>query len=189
MGEKMLILGLEAHFEKLSERLGQLKVPLHAYLAGGIAVNYHTGHRMSDDVDVKWSHRVAIPPDMQLFEAADPADPNDVRVITVDSGFSDVLGSFPPDWEKRSPLIAEVGDIRIHVMDPVDLAVSKVSRFQDRDRDDIRELAAQGLIDIEKFSERMEEALEFYVGDTTFIRYNLQDALEVIREQLNGPGP
>ncbi|WP_020041735.1 DUF6036 family nucleotidyltransferase [Salipiger mucosus] len=143
---------------------------------------------MSDQVDVKWSHRVAIPSDMQVFEVQKSEDPTDLRIVTVDGGLSDVFGSFPPGWEENSPEICRVGDIVIHVMDPVDLAVSKVARFQDRDREDIRELAAHGLIDPERFEQRVTEALDFYVGDITFLRYNVEDAAEIIRDATRTPG-
>ena len=51
------------------------------------------------------------------------------------------------------------GNLVLHVIDPVDLAVSKVARFSERDRDDIRELAGRGLIDPDRFAARAEEAL------------------------------
>ena len=40
------------------------------------------------------------------------------------------------------------GNLVLHVIDPVDLAVSKVARFSERDREDIRALAVRGLIDL-----------------------------------------
>lgn len=183
MSERTLMPELERHFQALADRLGNLRTPVHAYIAGGVAINYHTGYRMSDDVDVKWSHRVAIPPDMQVFEVANPDDPDDVILVGMDGNFSDTLGSFPPDWEENSPEVCRVGDIVLHIMDPVDLAVSKVGRFIERDRDDIKELAAHGLIDIETFKKRVEEALDYYVGDTTFIKYNVADAIELIEQE------
>ena len=190
MAERKLIPELQAHLEALSRRLGNLQVPLHAYIAGGIAVNYHTGVRMSDDVDIKWSHRVAIPPDMEIFTVPDPEAPDEVIMVTMDAGFSDTLGSFPPDWEKKAPEIVRVADIVIHVITPLDLAVSKLARFADRDQEDIRALAEQGLIGGDELAARAEEALGYYVGDTTFIRYNIRDAVEMVRaiEAEDEPG-
>jgi hypothetical protein len=179
--ERKLYPELEAHLAKLSERLGKLTMPLHAYIAGGVAVNYHTGIRMSDDVDIEWSHRVPIPPDMQVFEAVNPDDPTDVMIITMDGGFGDQLGSFPPDWKEDALVICHIGDIVLHVISPVDLAVSKVARFQDRDRDDIEALARFGLVSSQEFEKKAAEAVNFYVGDTTFIQYNIRDALELIK--------
>lgn len=183
MSNQTLMPGLQAHIEALSERL-QINKPVQAYIAGGVAVNYHTGHRMSRDVDIKWSHRIPIPPDMSFFEVADPDDPFDVHVIGFDGSFNDTLGSFPPDWEQRCIEVARAGDIILSIMDPTDLAVSKVSRFEDRDKEDIRELASAGLVDLEAFKERAEEALSYFVGNTTFIEHNLKDAIELIETAL-----
>ena len=173
---------LLAHLQALADRLGPLAKPVHAWLAGGWAVHYHTEHRMSVDVDIKWSRRVAIPRDLHAFEISDAGRADGRLVVAMDGQFNDVIGSFPPEWEARSPAIARFGDMILHVMDPVDLAVSKLGRFSPRDRNDIRELAKTGLVDPELFRRRAEEALDYYVGDLTFVRYNLRDSIEIVTE-------
>ena len=173
---------LLAHLQALADRLGRLAEPVHAWLAGGWAVHYHTAHRMSDDVDIKWSHRVPIPRDLHAFEISDPGRTDGRLVVVMDGQFTDSLGSFPPEWEARSPEIARFGDMILHVMDPVDLAVSKLGRFSEQDAVDIRELAKTGLVDPELFRARAEEALDYYVGDLTFVRYNLRDSIEIVTE-------
>lgn len=177
---------LQAHLHKLADRIGPLKMPVHAYIAGGVAVNYHTGVRMSDDVDIAWSRRVAIPPDMQIFEAVNPNDPTDVIFVTMDGEFDDYLGSFHPDWKNEAPEICQIGDIVLHVISPVDLAVSKIGRFQERDREDIEALAHFELISSQEVAARAAEAIDFYVGDTTFIQYNLRDAIALIKAIESG---
>lgn len=189
MTDRELLPALRRHLEALSDRLGNLGEPVEARIAGGIAVNYYTGHRMSDDVDIEWSHRVPIPPDMQVFEVPNPDDPHDRHLVAMDGGFSDAMGSFPPDWGKRAREVSRAGNIVILVMDPVDLAVSKVARFSDRDREDIRQLAAHGLVDPLLFAERMEEALDYYVGDTTFVRHNFEEAKEIVAREGDAPEP
>ena len=184
MTQRKLFDELHVHLEALSRRLGHLKEPLHAYLTGGVAANYYIGQPLSETVGIKFSHRVPIPSDLQIFEIPDEDDPYDVRVITMNGGISDVLGSFPRDWEGRAHEVKTIGDIVVHVIDPTDLAVSKVARFHDRDQDDIRQLAANGLVDPDVFRVRAEEALERYVGDTTWIRRNLESALALIRTSM-----
>lgn len=181
MANRLLLPELQTHIAALAERSGPLKQPVHAYLAGGIAVNYYTGHRMSDDVDIQWSRRVAIPPDLQVFEVASPQDPSDISVVSMDGSFGDYLGSFHPDWRDAAPEIARFGDIVLHVITPLDLAVSKIGRWQDRDREDVDALAEAGLIGSEELRTRGEEALDYYVGDTTFIKHNLADAVEMVK--------
>lgn len=181
MTERLLLPELEAHIAALAKRSGPLKQPVHAFLAGGIAVNYYTGYRMSDDVDIQWSRRVAIPPDLQVFEVVNKDDPTDISVVSMDGAFGDYLGSFHPDWQADAPSIARYGDIVLHVITPLDLAVSKIARWQDRDREDIDALAAAGLIKAADVEKRGQEAIEYWVGDTTFIYHNLNDAVEMVK--------
>ena len=67
------------------------------------------------------------------------------------------------------------------VISRTDLAVSKIGRFADRDREDIGTLAGMGLIDADRVRRRAEEALDDFVGDPIWVRHNLTDALELIR--------
>ena len=77
----------------------------------------------------------------------------------------------------------------------VDLAVSKIARFQDQDRADIAALARHGLLDGAAFQTRVEEALDHYVGDARWVRYNLRDARALIDasapvpDRPRGPAP
>lgn len=174
------------HLERLSDALGEIPHPIHAYVAGGAAVNHYLGGRMSNDVDIKWSHKIAIPPDLTVF-AIDGDDPDAPRRIGIDAGFTDVLGSFPPDWENRAAQVATAGNIVVHVIDPVDLAVSKVARFQDRDIEDIRLLAKAGLVDPILFATRLQEALGFYVGKMAFVQWNARDATDIVRKAAPAP--
>lgn len=172
--------GLFGHLSELSRRLGPLKEPVHAWLAGGFAVHFHTAYRISDDVDIKWSHKFLIPPDMQTFELDSPGNAAGTRIIVMDGSFADVMGSFPPDWEERSQEVHRFHNMVLHVIDPVDLAVSKVARFSERDREDIQALAERGLIDPDTFAKRLDEAFDHYVGDMTLVRYNVRDAKEIV---------
>lgn len=172
--------GLVRHLAELSGRLGPLAEPLCAWLAGGFAVHYYTQQRLSGVVDIRWSRRIAIPPDMQTFEMDARGSSAGKQIVVMDGSFTDVMGSFPPDWEERSQDARSFGNMVLHVIDPVDLAVSKVARFSERNREDIQALAERGLIDPDTFAKRSDEALECYVGDLTFVRYNAGDATEIV---------
>ena len=161
------------HLSELSRRLGPLAEPLQAWIAGDFALHYYT------------QHRILLPPDMHVFEINVPGSEAGKQVVVMDGNFNDVLGSFPPDWEKRSHEVQRIGSMLLHVIDPVDLAVSKVARFSERDREDIRALAGLGPVDPEDFAGRGKEALDYYVGDLTFVRNNLADAGEIIRSPRN----
>ncbi len=173
---------LLAHLQALADRLGPLAEPLQAWLAGGWAVHYHTAHRMSGSLDIRWSHKVPIPRDLHIFGISDPGRQAGRFVVVMDGSLTDVLGSAPPEWEARSREIARFGDMILHVIDPVDLAVSKLARLSERDAGDIRELASAGLVELELFRARAEEALDIYFGDVTFLRDNLRDSIEIVAE-------
>ena len=81
---------------------------------------------MSWDADIQWSHRFFLPSDLQVFEVPHPDNPRKGYLIAMDKGFSDVLGSFPPDWEDRAQEVGRTDNIVVLMIDPVDLAVSKV---------------------------------------------------------------
>ncbi len=55
--------------------------------------------------------------------------------------------------------------VRVLVLQPVDLAISKLMRFSKIDRGDILQLAKDGLITAAAFRKRAEEALPGYVGN------------------------
>lgn len=182
MQKRLLLTEIDEQIAKLAERTGPLKQPVHAYIAGGTAITYHTGARMSDDVDIQWSRRVAIPPDLQVFPVHHPDDPQQVYLVTMDGGFGDFLGSFHPDWKDDAPMIARHGDIILHMITALDLAVSKLGRFIEQDRADIEALAADGLLVSTELQARGMEAIDYFVGDTTFIVHNLRDAVEIVKK-------
>ena len=76
-------------------------------------------------------------------------------------------------------------NLLLHVIDPVDLAVSKVTRFSERDREDIQALAERGLIDPGTFAMRLEEAFDHFVGDMTLVQHNVRDAKEIVASAGN----
>lgn len=69
---------------------------------------------------------------------------------------------------------------------PVDLAVSKISRFSDQDRQDIVDLASRRLVGADDLKTRSEAALDYYVGDKTAVRRNLSLACRDVGAQTEG---
>ena len=72
--------------------------------------------------------------------------------------------------------------IRVHVLSPVDLAVSKVARFADNDKEDIAALVRLGLTTANEIEQRATSALAGYIGGQALLRLNLRDALALARE-------
>jgi len=70
--------------------------------------------------------------------------------------------------------------LEVRALAPVDLAVSKIGRFEDHDRGDIATLAHHGLIKGRAVRRRAEEALSYYVGNTERARTSLELACKLI---------
>jgi hypothetical protein len=70
----------------------------------------------------------------------------------------------PPTSRKTLWLVAAV------CIAPLDLAVSKISRFSEQDQADIHSLADAGLIAHDKLRAHALEALDYYVGNTAWVR-------------------
>jgi hypothetical protein len=159
----------------------KLPEPVDVCIAGGVAVHALTGARVSDDVDTIFSHRVLVPKDLVVgWRDAQGF----MRALCFDYNYSPVFGLLHPDYPERAiPLVWDSPKpLRLRVLAPVDLAISKLARFADQDRDDIRLLIARGLLtDAEQFSCLAEEALSYFVGDTRFLMHNLSEVCEWIK--------
>ena len=62
------------------------------------------------------------------------------------------------------------------------LAVSKIARFQDHDREDIAELVRCGLVTADEIEKRAQDALAGYIGAPGTVRRNIKDAVALGRK-------
>jgi hypothetical protein len=157
--------------------------PVRMFIAGGAAVHLYTGQRISRDVDAAFSHRIALPDDLQVaYRGADGAP----QTLYFDYQYNDSLGLMHEHAHRDSvPLSlpgidAKLLDVRL--LSPVDLAVSKLARFAEVDRGDIRQLALEGLINPDSLRQRAEDALAAYVGDLPRIRTSLAMACRIVEQ-------
>ena len=74
----------------------------------------------------------------------------------------------------------------VRLLTPLDLAVSKLARFSDQDRDDIRALARAKLLDASALRRRAEEALPDYVGNLARIRTSINIACRMVANETAG---
>jgi uncharacterized nucleotidyltransferase DUF6036 len=58
-----------------------------------------------------------------------------------------------PGWEQRSPFIAREGKLSFHHYDLYAQALAKIERGHARDRQDVREMLARGLVEPERLRE------------------------------------
>jgi hypothetical protein len=155
--------------------------PIRMYVAGGAALHLLTGARVSEDVDAVFSKRVLFHEEIEVSYR----DPDGrARLLYLDRNYNDTLGLLHEDAHKDSQPVAFPGIdkklIDVRVLAPIDLAVSKLSRFADQDREDILLLAREGFIDSASLRKRAEEALGGYVGDLSSVRNSIAIACRLI---------
>lgn len=74
----------------------------------------------------------------------------------------------------------DTAKLHVFLLSPVDLAVRKIDRFAEHDREDIAALARERLLSPEAFRERAEQALSHYVGNQDRVRSNLREAARIV---------
>ena len=162
--------------------------PIRMYIAGGAALHLLTGARVSEDVDAVFSKRVLLNDEIEVsYRDADGR----ARLLYLDRNYNDSLGLLHENAHKDSRPVDIPGVdkklVEVRVLAPIDLAVSKLSRFGDQDRDDILLLAKEGLIDAAALRKRAEQALGAYVGDLNSVRNSIDVACRLI-ESARSPG-
>ena len=72
----------------------------------------------------------------------------------------------------------------VHLLSPLDLAVSKLSRFEEHDREDIAALAREGLIDARSLRRRAQDALPSYVGNIDRVKSSIDIACRLVEKSV-----
>lgn len=158
-------------------------LPIRMYVAGGAALHLYTGERVSRDIDATFSHRIALPENLEVaYRDADGA----ARLLYFDRQYNDTFGLLHEDARDDSvPLILEGTDpsvLEVRLLSALDLAVSKIGRFSGQDRDDIALLARRRLMSSAALRQRAEEALQAYVGETTRVRGSIELAVRIVND-------
>jgi hypothetical protein len=163
-------------------------VTVDAFLAGGMATYVHTADkipskdesRYSEDADIHFMRGLSLP-DEVVVTYQDHAGKE--RALMLDRNYTSAIGLCHPDaFDRATPLFnSGNGRVRLKILTPLDLAITKVGRFQDHDRFDIGLLARCGLLDADEFSKRAYEAVDYLATDPAAILSNIRDAAELIR--------
>ncbi|WP_455281841.1 DUF6036 family nucleotidyltransferase [Cupriavidus necator] len=176
--------GLRELLTQLERRLS-LRTPLTVYLAGGMAVHLYTASRVTTDVDAEFAGRVMLPQDLLVEVELEDGTP---QVIYLDTNYNPTFALMHEDYQEDSiPVDLGLEQIRVRVLSPTDLAVSKIARLADNDREDIRALVAAGLTSADEIEARATDALGGYVGGIEMLRANLRDAVANAREEEQRP--
>jgi len=169
---------------KIATRLKDVdkkQLPIKLTIAGGAALYLRTGSRVSIGIDGVFSRRVVIDDDL---EASYRDKDGRARVLYLDRNYNDTLGLLHENAHEDAERVDLPGNdgsvVEVRALTPLDLAVSKLARFSDQDREDIEVLAREKLVDAKSLRKRAEEALSGYVGDLKSIRTSLELACNVV---------
>lgn len=182
---------LAGRIERVLADTPKRNLPIKMFVAGGAALHFYTGARVSQDVDAVFSRRIVLPENLEVaYRDADGA----ARLLYFDRQYNDTLGLLHEDAQADSvPLSIEGIDqkiLEVRLLAPVDLAISKVGRFAEHDRADITALASRGLIEARSFRRRAQEAAVAYVGDTVRLQGAIDMACHLITDaQRRGDKP
>jgi hypothetical protein len=181
--------GLRELFKQLEERLS-LSRPVNVYLAGGMAVHLYTANRVTTDVDAEFGGRVHLPNDL-IVEVT--LEDGTQQVVYLDTNYNSTFALMHKDYQDDAiPVDLGENQLCVHVLSPVDLAVSKIARFADNDKEDIAALVRLGLTTADEIEQRATSALAGYIGGEALLRVNLQDAVTLARQvedEENKPAP
>ena len=158
-------------------------LPIKMYVAGGAAMHFYTGERMSNDVDAVFSKRIALPSDLEVtYQDPDGA----ARLLYFDRQYNDTFALMHENAHDDSvPLTLKGIDasiLNVRLLSALDLAVSKISRFSSQDRDDITSLGKHGLIRSAALRRRSEQAMENYVGDLDTLKGAINLACRIVED-------
>jgi hypothetical protein len=158
-------------------------LPIRMYVAGGAALHMYTGERVSRDIDATFSHRVALPENLDVaYRDADGA----ARLLYFDRQYNDMFGLLHEDAHDDSIAISiegiDASVLEVRLLSALDLAISKLGRFSSQDREDIATLARHKLINSTSLRRRAEEALMGYVGDTTRVQGSIELAVRIVAD-------
>jgi hypothetical protein len=181
-------------FPELSEALSQLLdqmdasirkggydgPPITMYLAGGMAVNFYCGTRYTEDVDAFYTHRVHVGPCEVSYRHKD----GNPSFLYLDNNYNPTFGLLHENHDRDAVEWTGIGNekrkIHLYVLSPVDLAVTKISRYSTQDREDILALARAGLFSADQLRDRAMEALGDYIGD----RAPVMTSIELMCRQI-----
>lgn len=158
------------------------------YVFGGCALHILTNARGSADVDAEViaSEHLLREEIRAVFSAPEDYEQDGLDLSVVfDQQFNNSLCPLHEDYEDRAiPIPGSDGSpMQVFIAHPIDLAISKLGRFTDRDHEDIHQLIQQGKLDLEEFDRLAREAIDYYPCDKGTVTSCLRLILDEAREQ------
>jgi hypothetical protein len=153
---------------------------------GGCAVHIHTQSRGSADVDAEVASHGRADRSEIIGLLGDDAyaffDEEGVsQMLELDLSFNTTLGPLHEDYEDRVIRLttqSDIPNVEVYVASPVDVAISKLGRFGDRDQKDIQSLLRLPFVNVDEFERLAREAIGYYVGNKMPVLGNLESSLK-----------
>lgn len=102
-------------------------------------------------------------------------------MLELDPGFNTTLGPLHEDYEDRVVRLvtqSSVDYVEVYIAGAMDVAISKLGRFGERDQQDIQALLRLPNVDVDEFERLAGEAIGYYVGNHMPVRGNLKVVLD-----------
>ena len=159
--------------------------PVAAYVAGGAALHFYTGSRVSNDIDARVMARLLLDP--QDLQVAYRDQDGHARLLYFDTQYNDSFALLHERaYDEALPITLPGVDARrldVRLLTPLDLAVSKLARLSEQDRLDILALTRAGLISAKALRRRASQALPDYVGNLERIRNSIDIVCRLVEDQ------
>jgi hypothetical protein len=175
-------------FDQLADKLGDFAGQVTATIAGGTAVHWYTHERTTADVDAEFDHRRFVIPEELVVRYTD--EHGEEQDVYLDRNYNPAFSLLHEDYaDDATDAFGDLGGrnrIKVRLLSPLDLAVSKLARWAPVDRDDIEALARKNLLDPAALELRALQALENAIGcNHTMVTLNINDAVSRVRQILD----
>ncbi len=130
--------------KKIRERIPAKKECVNVYITGGIAIYFHTASRVSKDLDAIIDQDIAIPSKLKVIWMNKEGH---FEELAYDHNYTPTLGIMHEDYDKRAIHLFTIDTkLKVYILAPEDLVISKLSRFGEQDQEDIKRIIQNDLI-------------------------------------------
>jgi hypothetical protein len=132
---------LDSYLDKNYDDLPKEAVKV--YLFGGCAIHLHIGDRASNDLDAELQPISKLKPTKILEKAIKSVDFDDEdglpSILDFDGNFNPTIAPIHPEYKERASFLftTRLELVSLYLVSAVDIAVSKLGRFESVDREDI----------------------------------------------------
>ena len=148
----------------------------------------HIGSRASNDLDAELEAIQRLKPVATLETVIKAVgfddEEGDYCMLDFDGNFNPTIAPIHPDYKERSSLLytTKLKLVSLYLVSAVDIAVSKLGRFEPVDRKDIINLFQSQMFTIEDFRDTAEEAKSYCGVATDKLEFNIDMAIELLKE-------